>query len=164
MKKIILIFAVALFTSAGFAQKYGHLNAQDLLKSLPEYIAAQKEMEAYGQQKEKELMTLQQNLQEQYNKYQQDAPALSAEIKKSRENDLMELQQNIQKFQQSAQEKIQKKEIELLDPMIKKVKDAIQAVGKANGYTYIFDVSVGSLLYFDGGNDVSELVKKELTK
>ena len=164
MKKIILIAAVTFLASVGFSQKYGHLNAQEVLKELPEYIAAQKEMESYGQQKEKELMTLQQNFQEQYAKYEKDAATLTPEIRKSRENDLMDLQQNIQKFQQSAQEKIQKKEIELLDPMIKKVKDAIQTVGKANGYTYIFDTSAGSILYFDGGKDVSELVKKELTK
>ena len=48
--------------------------------------------------------------------------------------------------------------------MIKRVKDAISAVGKAKGYTYIFDVSVGSLLYYNDSNDVTTLVKAELAK
>ena len=164
MKKIILILAVALFSTASMAQKYGHLNAQEIMKAMPEYIQAQSEMENYGKQKEKELLTMQQAFQESYKKYELEASKLSPEIRKSRESDLLETQQSIQAFQQKAQEKIQKKELELLDPMIKRVKEAIKTVGKANGYAYIFDESAGSLLYSEGGNDVSELVKKELTK
>lgn len=164
MKKIILILTVALISTAAMAQKYGHLNAQEIMKAMPEYIQAQAEMENYGKQKEKELVTMQKAFQESYQKYEAQASTLSPEIRKSRESDLLETQQSIQAFQQKAQEKIQKKEVELLDPMIKRVRAAIKVVGKANGFTYIFDESAGSLLYSEGGNDVSELVKAELAK
>lgn len=164
MKKTILIFTLTLLTSLGMAQKYGHLNAQDVLKAMPEYLEAQGEMERYQKQKEKELMTMQQTLQAELKKYEEEVGALSPAVKASREKDLMELQQSIQEFAQKAQEKVVAKEGELLQPMIDDVKLAIKNVGKANGFTYIFDVSAGSVLYFDGGNDVSELVKKEVEK
>lgn len=165
MKKIITLVAIAVLSiSTVSAQKYGHLNAQEVLKAMPEYATAQQEMERYGKQKEKELMMMQSSFKSDYEKYEAEAKTLSPEIRESREKDLLETQQNIQAFQQKVQEKLQTKEVELLEPIIAKVREAIKNVGKANGFTYIFDTSVGALLYFEGGNDVTELIKKELAK
>ena len=52
-------------------------------------------------------------------------------------------------------------EQQLLAPMIERVRDAIEAVGKEQGFTYIFDTSTGVTLY-NGGVDVGELVKTKL--
>ena len=41
------------------------------------------------------------------------------------------------------------------------VRDAIEAVGKEQGFTYIFDTSTGVTLY-NGGEDVTDLVKTKL--
>jgi outer membrane protein len=165
MKKIITLVAIAVLSiSTVSAQKYGHLNAQEVLKGMAEYSSAQQEMERYGKQKEKELKMMQSSFKSDYEKYEAQAKTLSPEIRESRESDLLETQQTIQAFQQKVQEKLQSKEVELLEPIIKKVREAITAVGKANSFTYIFDTSVGALLYFEGGNDVTELIKKQLAK
>ena len=50
---------------------------------------------------------------------------------------------------------------ESLTPMIQKVQQAIEEVGKEHGFTYIFDSSMGATLY-NGGEDVSSLVKTKL--
>ena len=52
-------------------------------------------------------------------------------------------------------------EQQLLAPMIERVRDAIEAVGKEQGFTYIFDTSTGVTLY-NGGEDVTDLVKTKL--
>ena len=96
MKKIILILAVAFLSSATFAQKYGHLNAQDLLKGMAEYKSAQTEMETYGTQKSKELEMMEADFKTEVEKYQKEAATLSDEFKKYREEDLGKKQQNIQ--------------------------------------------------------------------
>ena len=49
----------------------------------------------------------------------------------------------------------------LLAPMIERVREAIDAVGKEHGYLYIFDTSTGVTLY-NGGDDVTDLVKTKL--
>lgn len=165
MKKIITLVAIAVLSiTTVSAQKYGHLNAQEVLKTMPEYAAAQKAMEDYGMQKQKEMQMLQTDLQADYEKYQAEAPTLSADLKEMKEKALVDKQQRVQDFQQKTQQKLQDKEVELLEPIIEKVREAIKVVGKANNFTYIFDTSVGALLYFEGGNDVTELVKKELAK
>lgn len=166
MKKTILILAVTLLSTIGMAQKYGHLNAQDVLKDMPEYKQAEDEIERYGQQKQKELMTMQQTLQTEYQKLMEDVKAgtITPAVQQSREKDLMEMQASVQEAAKKAEEKLAQKEMDLLKPMLEKVQKAIKNVGKDNGFTYIFDTSAGSVVYFDGGNDVTELVKKEIVK
>ena len=67
----------------------------------------------------------------------------------------------MQEFSVTAQQDLAKLEEELLTPMIDRAKTAIEEVGKENGFTYIFDTSVGATLY-NGGEDVMSLVKTKL--
>ena len=55
---------------------------------------------------------------------------------------------------------MQDKQLELMQPFQDKILKAIEDVAKENGYAYIFDTQV--LLYSEGGDDVSALVKKKL--
>jgi Skp family chaperone for outer membrane proteins len=61
MKKLIAILAIALlgFTGAVNAQKYGHVNAQELLIAVPGYEDSNKEMERYRNSKIKDLQDIQ---------------------------------------------------------------------------------------------------------
>ena len=166
MKKIIAILAVALlgFTGTVTAQKYGHLNAQEVLTSVPGYEAASKEMERYRESQAAQLQDLQANMQKEYQKYITDKDKLSKSIQAEREAEIMELQQNAQNFEQSAQKKIEKKYTSLMNPLLKQINEAIKAVGKKNGFAYIFDISQGIVVYHDGGTDVTPLVVAELKK
>ena len=83
-------------------------------------------------------------------------------IRSSKEEEIMDLQNRIQEFQTRAQQSLQKKEAEIMEPLIKKAKDAINEVAKANGYTYIFDSGAGALLYFPEGDDILPLVKVKM--
>ena len=72
------------------------------------------------------------------------------------------MDQRIQTYQQSAQQRLQDKEKELLQPIIDRAKQAISDVAKENGYTYVFDTSAGALLYQQDSDDILPLVKKKL--
>ena len=68
----------------------------------------------------------------------------------------------LQEFNQVAQQELQKKEQELMEPIIKKANEAISEVAKAGGYTVIMES--GSMVYFDEANvkDISPEVKAKL--
>ena len=72
------------------------------------------------------------------------------------------LEQRIQAFQQNAQNALQQKEQELLEPILSKARAAIEDVAKEGKFTYIFDSSMGSILYADESENVMTLVKKKL--
>lgn len=166
MKKTIAILAIALlgFTGAINAQKYGHVNAQELLIAVPGYEDSNNEMERYRNSKLKDLQDIQTAAQKSTNEYLAIKETLTKVIQASREKEITELRQAAYEFEQGLPTKIQEKQKELMEPLLTQLQDAIKKVGKDNNYTYIFDITQGTLVYFDGGDDVTPLVIAELKK
>ena len=163
MKKGILILAAMITISVGaFAQKYGHVDAQVIMQELPSYKKAEDSLKIFAKKLDNEM-------ENQYKVYQQRvkdfeegkaANLFTPGIEQSRMEELQSMQQKMQAFQQGAQTDIQKMEANLLEPVIKAVKESISKVATDNKYAYIFDSSV--LLFHGGGDDIGPLVKKEL--
>ena len=68
----------------------------------------------------------------------------------------------IEEMNQKAQEEMGKKREELYQPILAKAEVAVQAVAKAEGFAYVFDTANQALVYFDGGIDITPLVKTKL--
>jgi outer membrane protein len=143
--------------------KFGHIDSNALMTIMPERQQAQQELEKYAAELEKELEVMQVEFQNKYQDYVSKADSLSELIRTSKETELQDLQLRIQKFQENAQQELQKKEADLIQPIIDKARGAIEEVGKANGYTYIFDLGTGPIIYFSQeSDDVLPLVKEKL--
>ena len=76
--------------------------------------------------------------------------------------ELQEFEQNIREFQTQAQQEMQKKQQELTSPVFEKAQNAINEVAEENNYTYIFDISLGSIVYGKESKDIMPLVKTKL--
>jgi outer membrane protein len=161
MRTTLLIIFTALLAVPSLAQKFGHIDSNALLMAMPEREEAEKKIEAEAVQYDDALKQMQQDFQAKYQEYLAKAETWPEAIRKSKENELRQLEQGMQEFSQSAQEDLAKLEQELLTPMIDRAKEAIEAVGKENGYVYIFDSSTGVTVY-NGGDDVMDLVKAKL--
>jgi len=166
MKKIIVIVAVAIMglTTNVTAQKYGHLNAQEVLVSVPGYKASAAELERYVNVKKAEITDMEANLKKAVAKFEAEGKALPKNIQEERYKELQEMSNSVQQFSRKAETKIQEKNQALMNPLLQQIQDAIKTVGKDNGFAYIFDISQGVVLYFDGGTDVTKLVVAELQK
>ena len=62
MKKLIILALIALPLSA-FAQKFAHVNTAAILSTMPEYTAAQEELQKLSKQYQDELKRMQDELQ-----------------------------------------------------------------------------------------------------
>jgi len=162
MKHILLLAFVALpgMTDA-VAQKFGHLDAQDILLTLPERAEAQTSIEAAAAEYETEVSRMQSELETKFADYQAKAATWPDAIRQQKERELQQLDAGLQEFGMTIQNDLAQMEQQLLAPMIERVRDAIEAVGKEQGFTYIFDTSTGVTLY-NGGEDVTDLVKTKL--
>ncbi|MFT5185387.1 MAG: outer membrane protein [Flavobacteriales bacterium] len=161
MKKIIIIAIVcigAVFT--GNAQKLGHIDSQSLLLSMPERATIETELQQYASVLEEHLNTMKADYEGKVLEIQSN-PNLPEAIYNDKVKKLQELEQSMQEFQQTANQDLAKKESELLQPMIDAAQEAITAVAKEQGFTYILDSSTGVTLY-NGGEDIIELVKAKL--
>jgi outer membrane protein len=165
-KSLILLFAaVFAFGTSAMAQKtikLGHINSSELMQIMPGKDSAQAAFEAEVKVLEGELSAMQEELQKKYTDYQERKSQMTELIRTTKEQELNDLNQRIQVYQQNAQQKLQEKEKELLQPIIDRAKQAISDVAKENGYSYIFDTSAGTLLYQQDSDDIFSLVKKKL--
>ena len=160
-----IVAMLLLIGTTSFAQnfKFGHINSQELLSLMPERDSAQLTLENYAQQLEDQLEVMQVEYNTKVQQYLAEQENYTDLIKQTKEQELTDLQERIQGFQATAQQDIQRKEAELIQPIINKAEKAIKDVAKENGFTYVFDIARGSILYFSElSQDILPLVKTKL--
>ena len=163
MKKLAILALFGLLTFNTFAQKLGHLDAQEILALMPEREKATEDYQEYAKGLESQLMSMQSEYQSEIQDYQDNEATYSDLVKQDKIAEIQGLEQRIGTFQQSAQESLQRKEVELLSPILEKLQNAINEVAEDGDYTYIFDNSTGGmLLYSKESENISSLVKKKL--
>jgi outer membrane protein len=172
MKSSIAIFVTVLFIAFGMqaqtAYKFGHIDSQKLITSLPESENAQKALEAEGKSIQDQLEVMEVEYNNKVNDYMNneklpagDPKKWSDIVKADKEKEIQDLGRRIQEFQQTANQLIQKKREELFKPILEKVDKAIKDVAKDNKFTYIFDIA--TLLYFSEESiDITPMVKTKL--
>ena len=163
MKKnifIILLSFITLFLNA--QNKFGYIDSQELLILMPERDAAEKEVQEFAKTLEGQLSSMTAEYQQRVEDYQKNESTYTDLVKQDKIAEITGLEQRIQTFQQNAQQSLQIKEKELLEPILTKARNAIEEVAQEGNYTYIFDKSIGSILYAKESENVLPLVKKKL--
>lgn len=168
IKTIVLFVLIGMFSlSANYClaqkkQKFGHINSDELLQLMPGRDSAISVIQQYAKTLETQLTGMQNEFETKYNDYLATQNNMTELIRQTKAKELQDMQARIEAFQVSAEEDLQKKQEQLLQPIIDKAKAAIDKVAEANGYTYIFDTSLGIILFSDPTDDILPLVKIEL--
>ncbi len=150
---------------ATFAQKFGHVNAQAVMESLPEFIKARAEVEGQAKAYDNDLQAMQKEIQTKADAYDRNQSTMNEAKRKETEAELQNLYQKFQQAQQTNSQAIQKLQAEKMQPIITKLQNAIKNVGKAGGYVYIMDASSGIPYISETlSKDVTNDVKAELSK
>ncbi len=165
MKKLSFLIAFILVSVFSNAQKFAYINTQAILGNMPEVQQANSNLETFrnqlvnlGQMKLEALQTKYKDLEAKQAKGELSPKQLDDESAK-----LKLEEEALNKFDQESQQKVMDKSEELLKPIRDKVQKAIDDVAKEGGYQYVFDASMGFILYADASTDISELVKTKLT-
>ncbi len=165
MKNLVLALALALTTTpAALAQttKLGHIDRQQLMLLLPERKDAEAKMQAFAKTLDERLKAMGAEYEAKVADAQSRAESMTQTEKEIAVREIGELEQRIQAAQEKAQQDLAKQEEELLKPMVDRTNAAIADVAAANNFAYVFDVSTGSVLYYQKGEDILPLVKAKL--
>ena len=163
LKKFVLLMLCALPLGLFAQEKLGHINSKEIISLMPEIPDIEKKVDALGKQWEGEIMKMREEYNGKIKEFQQKQDSMPDGIKQIRMSEIQELEQRITTFQQSAYSDLQKKQQEMVNPVIEKVKKAINDVAVENNYTYIFDLSAQSIIYQSPkSNDITAIVKKKL--
>jgi outer membrane protein len=166
MKRVLLALALTIgFAATAVAQqKIGHIDVEELVAVMPETQTANAEIQKYQEQLEGDS----QAMQEEYMTKMQNAQAnvdTWTQLRLQKEQEELEaMGQRIMQFNQSAQQELQRKQMDLMLPIIEKAQEAINAVAKSNSFTYIRESSKGKavVVFLENGEDIMPLVKAEL--
>ncbi len=167
MKKIQLLFVTAMLlvgtTSFVNAQsKVAHIDTGALVESMPEMKAAQSQLEKLQKTYDTEIKAMLKELDTKMKQYDGEAESKTEEENLKRVEEVQGMQKNIGDYRQQALADLQKKEMDLLQPILDKARTAIQKVARAQGYQYVLDSTKGSGVILADGTDLLSSVKQEL--
>lgn len=163
MKKIVLIAVTVMLAGLSLkAQKIGYVDTDYILGSIPEYKAAQSEIDKQSVEWQKEIESKYAEIDKLYKSYQADQILLTDDMKKKRENEIINKEKEVKELQKQrfgVDGELFKKRQELVKPIQDKVYNAVKAVAERAGLAIIFDKSGAlAILYSNPKYDKSEEV------
>jgi outer membrane protein len=164
MKKYLTLLynyaGIFVYSTTTNAQKIGYISADEIIQLMPEAATVQNQLDQYQQSLYQNAQEKQQALNDAIQKFLKDSATMSASLKEVKRGDLQKQQQELATESQRIQDLFAQKRQELSAPIQKKLQDAIEAVAKENGYTYIMPKE--ALIVMPPGNDIGPLVIKKL--
>lgn len=167
MKKTFL--AIAFLTVTSFianAQKYAIIDTKYILEKVKEYKDADKNIQKLADQWQKELDSLQADLDRMYKNFDAEQYMLTDELKKKREAELFNKEKEVRELQRKRfgyEGDLFKERQRLVKPIQDKVFNAIQKLAVAKGWDFVLDKSEGiTVIFADPKLDKSDEILKEL--
>lgn len=165
MGKTILGFILVIaFGLSVQAQKLGYVNLEALKSQMPEVTRAESDLKLYRSLLFEQGIAMVKELQSDYARAQR-LTAGGCQSPRDQHNLIIKLQikQNeIEIFAVRMEEMIQAMEAKLMNPILNKIDNAVQAVAIENQFQYILQKGSTAILYNDDTSDVSALVRGKL--
>lgn len=165
MFKKLLLAAALLFPMLASAQtlKIGLVDQNEIVSKMPDTAAAQKQIEEVSKKYDEEYNKLGEEMKRMYDELQNMKQDELPAIRERKTREFSDYQQKIQQFEQQAMNDLQKMQADLMNPIIQKVRAAIEAVGKEGGYSLIQDKNPQITIYFEAPVvDITPDVKAKL--
>lgn len=168
MRNLMKFIAVMVFvglTAAVSAQtpKFGHIDLQAVVQLMPERATAETAFNKFQGELEEIFVDMQKDLQAKMAEFEQLGDSVSEIKKNAKVAEIQDMQQRIQNYQQTAQQQLQAKQTELLQPVFTKAETAVSDVAKEKGLIYVFDIGPRVILYKSNESmDLLPFVKTKL--
>jgi outer membrane protein len=167
MKKIFILMTLLVAGAAmGFSQKFAYVNTDYILGRVPAYDAAQKQLDRFSEDWQKEIEAKRAEIEKIYKDYQAERVLLTEEMRTKREDDIMQREKDLKDLQKkyfAPDGQLYKKRQELVKPIQDDVFNAVKELAAEGGYSIIFDVAAGpTMLFTDPKFDKSDDVLKKM--
>ena len=167
MKKVILTVIIA-FTGmiTAQAQRFALIDMEYILKHIPAYEQANRQMESLSQQYQKEIEAKGQEAKSLYEAYQQSASTLSDNQRTEKENAIVAKEKEAADLRAKyfgPEGEMAQKQKELIAPIQDAIYNAVKAVATQQGYDVVFDrASDQSMIFASPRIDISNEILSKL--
>ena len=160
VETILLIAVVALGINTVQAQSnVAHINLGEIIKLMPETKTMQAELEKLSKTYEDELKAKDEALKALTDRYTAEAPNQTDEENAKRAQEIQQEDYKIKMGYQIAEQDVNKKGNDMMEPIIIKARQAVTDVAKEMNFQYVLDAT--SLIVAEG-TDISVMVKTKL--
>lgn len=158
-KSFILIFTLLTLSLFVFSQvKIGIINAQEIIEKTQKGKLVQAKLESLQKQKQQQLEGMQNSIKQLQKEL--ESPALNRDTREKKTRELEDKRIDYNRFIQDTQKEMQVRSQQELLALQKEIMPLIQQIGKAKGFTIIFDMTSSGIAYFDETIDVTAEVVK----
>src|SRR6218665_748190 len=133
MRKITVILTLSLLAAAASAQttqKIGYADWEYIFGLMPEFKQIEAELKTHGEQLQNTLKAKSADLETKIKAYQGMSATTPNAIRPDKKRELQGRQEQIQKLQQHAMSSLQKNHADLMEPICKTVRNALDEVVK----------------------------------
>ncbi len=169
MKKLVVLVLAIVALNFANAQKFGYLDLETVVNAMPEFEKAKAQLEKEYRDVQSQLEALQveynkklQELQDNMQLPEGDPNKWSKAVMQLKQQELGDLQQRIVNFQNTAQQTLNQRQVELFQPVYNKVDSVVDIIAQQKGY--IFVITKDNVYYYNKNKveDITSDVKKSL--
>ncbi|WGK65535.1 OmpH family outer membrane protein [Croceiramulus getboli] len=164
MRMLAVAMALLVGTAVMSAQdsKIAHIATQELVQAMPSYKAASADIAKLQKTYDSTINEMGTELQKTLERYGREAETQTDEENIRRQQEVEATRNKILEYRQNALQDLQKKEAELMKPIVEKARETIKTVARSKGYTYVLDSSPGSGVIMAEGYNLMADVKAKL--
>ena len=165
MKKLFLLIVLGVLSLTANAQtRFGYFSFDNVLKSMPDYVMAQRSIDDLRQKYDAEMKRAEDEFNSKYEEFLDVQKYLMPAILRKRQAELQEMMQKNINFKNESQRLLKQAEADAFAPVKNKLYNALTKVGQAQGYAFILNTDGDACPYVNPemGEDATELIKEAL--
>ena len=165
MKKLFLLIVLGVLSRTANAQtRCGYFSFDNVLKSMPDYVMAQRSIDDLRQKYDAEMKRAEDEFNSKYEEFLDVQKDLVPAILRKRQAELQEMMQKTINFKNESQRLLKQAEADAFAPVKNKLYNALTKVGQAQGYAFILNTDGDACPYVNPemGEDATELIKEAL--
>ena len=165
MKKLFLLIVLGVLSLTANAQtRFGYFSFDNVLKSMPDFVMAQRSIDDLKQKYDAEMKRAEDEFNSKYEEFLDVQKDLVPAILRKRQAELQEMMQKNINFKNESQRLLKQAEADAFAPVNNKLYNALTKVGQAQGYAFILNTDGDACPYVNPemGEDATELIKEAL--
>lgn len=165
MKKLFLLIVLGVLSLTANAQtRFGYFSFDNVLKSMPDYVMAQRSIDDLRQKYDAEMKRAEDEFNSKYEEFLDVQKDLVPAILRKRQAELQEMMQKNINFKNESQRLLKQAEADAFAPVKNKLYNALTKIGQAQGYAFILNTDGDACPYVNPemGEDATELIKEAL--
>lgn len=165
MKKLFLLIVLGVLSLTANAQtRFGYFSFDNVLKSMPDYVMAQRSIDDLRQKYDAEMKRAEDEFNSKYEEFLDVQKDLVPAILRKRQAELQEMMQKNINFKNESQRLLKQAEADAFAPVKNKLYNALTKVGQAQGYAFILNTDGDACPYVNPemGENATELIKEAL--